>query len=73
MRIKISQSFHDRNPIILYGEIMNRKFGAFMKMYRRETTLLSVSLMAGKSMATLSGYGGPPFSSNSEASSKPNS
>src|SRR5262245_38997915 len=75
---KVSHSFQDQNPITPYGEIMNRKFGVFVRLSRRESVLLAVSLTAGLLTAGLSGCGAksapgansaPSSSSNSGSSS----
>ncbi|HKQ73827.1 MAG TPA: CYCXC family (seleno)protein [Blastocatellia bacterium] len=44
---------------------MNPKFGAFVRLLRREPALIAVSLMAGLLMAGLSGCGANPASSSS--------
>jgi len=44
---KVSQNFQDQNPIIPYGEIMTRNFGALVRLFRHEPALLAVFLMAG--------------------------
>jgi hypothetical protein len=62
---KVSHSFQVQNPIIPYGEIMNRKFGAFVRLSRREPALLAVSLTAGLMMAGMSGCGANPASTSS--------
>jgi len=53
---------------------MNRNFGAFVRLFRREPALLAAFLMAGLLMAGLSGCGANPAqapSSNSGANSAP--
>jgi len=44
---KVSQSFQNQNPIVQFGEIMNRNFGAFVRLFRREPALLAVFLAPG--------------------------
>jgi hypothetical protein len=66
---KVSHSFQDQNPITPYGEIMNRKFGVFVRMSRRESVLLAISLTAGLLTAGLSGCGANPASSSSNSGS----
>lgn len=65
---KVSHSFQDQNSIIPYGEKMNRKYGAFVRLLGREPALLAVSLTAGLLIAGLSGCGASPASSSSSIS-----
>jgi len=73
---KVYHIFQDPNPIIPYGEKMNRNIGAFVRLLGREPALPAVSLTAVILMASLSGCGAnsaPSPSSNSGSNSTPQS